>query len=123
MQSVTRMTSQERYRKKISEGNILDRLLKHFHNQLRVPLDNGQVMLGIKLVGKVLPDLQSIEVSGAINVNVMNRLELDARMITLGRDPSTVWASIDKPLPVIEHVSPEPQPEPDEQPVEINDSE
>ena len=94
-ETVNRVDAATRWRKKLSDANVFDRLLKHFNNELRVPLTGSQVMLGIKLMGKVLPDLQSSTLDIQVNHQSMNRLELEARMMQMGIDVDKEWQTID----------------------------
>ena len=89
--SANRMSVSDRYRIKISEANIVDRLIKHYHNQLSIPLDNGQIMLGLKLINKILPDLQSVTVDVSVEHKQLTKLELEQRLLMLGRDPQVIW--------------------------------
>jgi len=99
---VTRIALADKWRDKISKANILDRLLKDFRNKLRVPLTASQITLGLKLIGKILPDLQSATLDIRIEHAGMNRLELEARAHVLGINPNELWHSIDDQS-VIEH--------------------
>jgi hypothetical protein len=81
----------ERWRKRISEANILDRLLQHFAGTLKPPLTASQVQVGLKLVSKVMPDLKAVEVKGYVAHLAMNRQELENRLTALGYSPDEVW--------------------------------
>ena len=81
----------DRWRDRISKANVLDRLLKHFNNELADPLDTGQITLGIKLISKVLPDLQSTTVEHRIDHSSLSIHELNGRLSALGYDPQQVW--------------------------------
>ena len=52
----------EEHRTKIANSQILNRLIKHFDGE--VELSQTQVMVGLALLKKVLPDLQSVQHSG-----------------------------------------------------------
>ena len=95
-------TMPDRWRRKIGDANILYRLLEHYHNKLEVPLTMSQVTLGLKLIGKILPDLQSATLDIRVEHAGMNRLELEARAHILGINPNDLWHSIDNQS-VIEH--------------------
>ena len=100
---ITRSSLAEKWRDKISKANILDRLLKDLANKLTPPLTPSQITLGIKLIGKILPDLQSTTVDIGPNLTSMTKLELESRMYILGLNPTTVWESLNNQS-VIEHV-------------------
>ena len=50
---------QERTRQKIADANVLTRLLKGFNGE--VELTAHQVAIGLKLLDKLVPNLQSVE--------------------------------------------------------------
>jgi hypothetical protein len=50
---------QERTRQKIADANVLARLLKGFNGE--VELTTHQVAIGLKLIDKLVPNLQSVE--------------------------------------------------------------
>jgi hypothetical protein len=50
---------QERTRQKIADANVLTRLLKGFNGE--VELTSHQVAIGLKLIDKLVPNLQSVE--------------------------------------------------------------
>lgn len=113
-------TVPERWRVRISEANILNRLLKHFNNQLDVPLKPDQVALGIKLIGKILPDLQSVSIEASIQHSDLSRLELDAKLIALGYNPEDTWKTLEKP--VINHRPMLIEQDDDHEPIDTHDS-
>lgn len=86
----------DRWRERISRAKILERLLKHYAGELDPPLDQGQINIGLNLIRKILPDLKSVDVSGRIEHQHFSRLELEARLIALGRDPEQVWQELEK---------------------------
>lgn len=65
----------EEHRLKISNSNILNRLLKHMEGE--VELTQTQVTVGLALLKKVMPDLQAIQHSGDENnpINHVHRIE------------------------------------------------
>ena len=85
----------DRWKEKISQSNVLTRLIKHFNGELDPPLDQTQVQIGLAFVRKVLPDLKSVDISGRIEHQHMSRLELEHRLIALGRDPKQVWQELE----------------------------
>ena len=97
-----RMTVQERWAKKIRDANILDRLIKHVNGQLDPPMEPSAVQAAMKLVGKIMPDLKSTEITGTIGVKSMNRLELEGRLLQLGIDPNSVWQKLEGRAQVID---------------------
>lgn len=51
-------------RKKIRQAMALDRLIKAFNGELE--LTTVQANIGLKLIGKILPDLKAVEQSGSV---------------------------------------------------------
>ena len=84
----------DRWRKHLSEAGVLSRLIKHFNNELDVPLDSGQVQLGVAFMRKLLPDLQASTHEVNHNHNLMDVHNLTARLAALGHDPETVFKRI-----------------------------
>lgn len=68
-------------RVKIANGNVLNRLQKHFDGE--VDLSPTQVQVGLALLKKFLPDLQAIELSGDEDKPV--KLEVGASWLPPGR--------------------------------------
>lgn len=103
--SQTNDTVQEKWRKKISGSNMLVELVKFSEGKIEMSAARANVIL--RLVGKILPDLQSVEVSATINHRGLNRLELESRLLMLGKDPKQVWNSLNgqnsDSVPVLEH--------------------
>jgi hypothetical protein len=65
----------EEHRTKISNSQILNRLLKHFDGE--VELNQTQVTVGLALLKKVLPDLSNVQHSGDQDnpINHVHRIE------------------------------------------------
>ena len=103
MDNTYRGTLPDRWRKKLSDAGVLARLIKHFNNELDVPLDNGQVQLGVAFMRKLIPDLQATTVEVNINHSAMNVHELSARLSSLGYQPEQVWNQLNNNN-IIEHV-------------------
>jgi len=51
---------------KIKNGNILDRLIKHFNGEIE--LSATQANIGLSLIKKYLPDMKLIEQTGEVTV-------------------------------------------------------
>ena len=60
-----RLTAKERMREKIRTSMMLDRLIKCFNGTIE--LSSVQANIGLRLVGKVLPDLKATEHSGSVD--------------------------------------------------------
>ena len=88
----------ERMRLRIQSSNMLDRLIRHVTDELEMSATQCQVAL--KLVGKILPDLKQVEVNATVEHKSLNIHELNGRLIALGRDPQSVWDSLDTMKPV-----------------------
>ena len=95
----------ERWRDRISKGNILDRLMKHFDGE--VDLTPSQVTVGLKIFDKMIPSLKHIEHSGMIEHHQMSIHDLNARLSALGHNPDEIWKQLNnnkvidlKPEPV-----------------------
>lgn len=85
----------ERWRKKIVDSNLVHRLITHLEGKLDPPLSAADQASIIKLMGKVMPDLKTVEMRGTVNHTVLSRGELEARLVAMGRDPAQVWASFE----------------------------
>jgi hypothetical protein len=86
----------DRWKDRISRAKVLERLLKHYQGELDPPMDQSQVTIGLRLLDKILPSLKAVDVSGRIEHQHLTRLELEARLIALGRDPADVWQQLEK---------------------------
>ena len=93
-------TVRDRWTKKIQSSQVLNQLILYADG--KIDMTPARANACLRLVSKILPDLQSIQVDTNINYRDLNRLELEARMISLGYDPATVWKQLDN---VIEHES------------------
>ena len=93
---------QERMRTKIRHSSILPKLIKFSEGSIE--MTPAQAATGLKLIGKVIPDLQSTTHEVAINHNTLNIHELNGRLASLGYDATTIWNQLNgKQVPVIEH--------------------
>ena len=79
----------ERWRKRLSDSGVLDRLLSYYNG--KIELSNGQVMLGIKFMDKLLPTLKQVEINATVEHKQLTKLELEQRLLMLGRDPKEIW--------------------------------
>lgn len=89
-------TIPDRWRAKISGSSILNQLILFAEG--KIDMLPHRAATGIKLIGKILPDLQSVSIEASINHSDLNRLELDAKLIALGMDPLDTWKGLDKPI-------------------------
>ena len=89
-------TIPDRWRGKISGSNILHQLVEFAEG--RIDMAPHRAATCIKLIGKILPDLQSVSIEASINHSDLSRLELDAKLIALGYNPQETWAKLDKPI-------------------------
>ena len=88
----------ERSIEKIKNGMLLDRIIKFCHGQLE--LTGKQVDTHLKLINKVLPDLQAVQHNVDVNHNVVDIHTLNARLSALGHDPQSVFAAISNNQPI-----------------------
>jgi hypothetical protein len=82
----------ERWRERIRQANILDRLIKFANGE--VEMTAAQAATGLKLIGKVLPDLQATTVTARVEHSSLSRDELEARLTQMGGDAGKMWESI-----------------------------
>ena len=118
--STAGLTVSDRWRKKISQSNMLDDLISFAEGRLpfeQMPAHRANVIL--KLLGKFLPDLQAAQLSITMKGDNLNRLELEARANILGLDVNNLWNDVNNQQ-VIEH-EPVVQDD-DEQPVSKSES-
>ena len=99
---IQKVDAATRWRDKISQSNILHRLLEDFHNRLEVPLTPAQIGLGMRLIGKILPDLSAIALDVRVTGASLNKLELEARANILGVNVDNLWNDVNNQQ-VIEH--------------------
>ena len=90
-----------KWREKIQASNIITRLIKAAEGTIE--MDKVQAMVGLRLVDKILPSLQAIQVEQTIHHVGLTRMELDARLIALGHNPEKIWNNLehnqeDKPV-------------------------
>ena len=88
----------ERSIEKIKNGQLLHRLIEYCHGQLE--LTGKQVDTHLKLINKVLPDLQAVQHNVDVNHNVVDIHTLNARLSALGHDPQSVFAAISNNQPI-----------------------
>jgi hypothetical protein len=60
-------TMPESHRVKIQNSNILNALIEHAEGVRE--MSSSQVTAGLGLLKKVMPDLQAVELSGAVTIN------------------------------------------------------
>ena len=94
-------TVTDRWRLRISESNILFRLIEHVEGRLE--LTGTQCATGLKLIGKILPDLQAVVVEVAIEHHSLNKLQLEGRLNALGINADKIWNQLNPN--VIEHTN------------------
>jgi hypothetical protein len=82
----------ERWRERIRQANILDRLIKFANGD--IDMSAAQAATGLKLIGKVLPDLQATTVTARVEHSSLSREELEARLTQMGGDAGKMWESI-----------------------------
>ena len=97
-------TIRDKWAKRISDSNMLHELVKFSEGKIEMSAARANVIL--RLIGKILPDLQSVEVSATVNHVGLNRLELESRLLMLGKNPKQVWDSLNgqNKHTVLEHV-------------------
>jgi hypothetical protein len=96
----------ERTRNKIAASTILPELIKYAEGS-ESKLDHSRALIAVKLLGKLVPDLQSTQVDVSITNNQLNIHELNARLQSLGYEPQNVWSQLNGEAPItIEHEPP-----------------
>jgi len=91
------MTAPERMRARIQGQRIIDRIQAWFFNEpdphTGLPVEDMTVEkanAGFKLLGKVLPDMRSIEMVFSDN-GKLSREDINERLRAKGLDPELVW--------------------------------
>ena len=82
----------QKWRDKIQGSQILNRLISYCEGNLE--LTSSQANTGLRLIGKILPDLASATVEVNHNHNLVDIHTLNARLAALGHDPETVFKRI-----------------------------
>jgi hypothetical protein len=93
-----RLTQKDRMREKIRSSMMLDRLIKCFNG--KIELSNVEANIGLKLIGKVLPDLKATEHSGSVDHRHTEELsddEIATRIARLTQGDSKTAPGKDKP--------------------------
>ena len=103
MDNTSKGTMLERNRQKLVDAGVLRRLIRHFNNELDVPLDSSQVNLGIAFMRKMIPDLTSTTMDVSVDHSGMNQFELSARVAALGYSPHEIWNQLNGQSVAIEH--------------------
>lgn len=103
-------TVPDRWRAKISKSNMLDQLIQFAEGKIDMAPHRAGTIL--KMVGKILPDLQSVSIEASINHSDLSRLELDAKLIALGYNPQDAWDTIAKPVINHELITIDQEPDP-----------
>jgi hypothetical protein len=92
-------------RKKIAASSILPKLIDFAEG--RTEMTPAQAATGLKLVGKILPDLQSISHDVTVDHKSLSVHELNGRLASLGYDPQQVWNQLNgkdfKDVQAIDH--------------------
>jgi hypothetical protein len=72
MRKAYRKPYPEKAKDRIRQAKILNRLIKHFNGEQE--LSQSQVNVGLRLLGKLLPDLKAVEQTGEVTrtVTVIN---------------------------------------------------
>ena len=106
-QQLNRLPFKERSIQKIKDAMLLDNLLKYCNGV--IDLTNGQLTAHLKLVGKILPDLQAVQHDVSIEHTSLSIHDLNGRLASLGHNPDDVWKSLNnnkiidiKPEPIIQ---------------------
>jgi hypothetical protein len=73
-------------RQKIQASQLINRLMKHVNSDKPI-MDSSQVTAAVKLLGKVLPDLQATTIEGGSNpLKVVHTIQLVAKTNGDGTD-------------------------------------
>jgi hypothetical protein len=68
---------------------MLTRLIQHVEGDLELSM--SQCTTGLRLVDKILPSLQAVQVDVQVSHGQLPRHELEARLSALGMKPESVW--------------------------------
>ena len=85
----------KRSRDHLKASHLLDRLIDHFHG--KITLTSSQIVVGLKLINKVLPDLRQIDVTATVEHKVeITRETLTGQLVAMGHDPDKEWAQLER---------------------------
>ena len=84
---------QERMRNKIRHSSILPKLVRYSEGDETI-LTHSQALVGLKLISKVIPDLQTMQIEHTVDHAAMNIYELNSRLSSLGYDSASIWQQI-----------------------------
>ena len=101
-------TVAQKWRDKIQGSNILHRLIIFAEGNTEhrdyVEYSPAQCATGLKLIGKIMPDLSSVQHDVSIDTRTLNIHELNSRLASLGYEPEQVWNQLSgNDQNVIEH--------------------
>jgi len=71
-------------RQKIQASQLINRLMDHINSDKPL-MDSSQVTAAVKLLGKVVPDLSSVEHKGALDVTTQTKEQRDAAVAAAAR--------------------------------------
>lgn len=71
-------------RQKIQASQLINRLMDHVNSEKPL-MDSSQVTAATKLLNKVLPDLSSVDFSGALDVTTQTKEQRDAAVAAATR--------------------------------------
>ncbi len=97
----TQLSVTERWRTKISDSVMFDDLIKYCEGKLDMTTARANAIL--RIVGKILPDLQSVTVDVSVEHHDLNRLQLEGRLNALGINADKIWNQLNPN--VIEHTN------------------
>ncbi len=100
MGQASNLAISDKWRRRIAESVMLSQLIEYAEG--RIDMTNSRANTILRLVGKVLPDLQSIQVDVAVEHKTLNKLELEQRLLSLGHNPSMVWNQLNGSVITVE---------------------
>jgi len=86
------ISMQNKWREKIKGSNVLTRLIQVAEGTLEI--DKTAAMVSLRLIDKILPNLQAVTVEQTVNHVGLTKWDLDARLIALGENPEDVWNTL-----------------------------
>lgn len=95
-----RLAVADKWREKLKASNMVNCLIDFVDGKIDMAPHRAQTI--VKLMGKFMPDLQSVALDIHVSGISLDRHELEARAHILGLNPANLWNDVNN-QPVIEH--------------------